>query len=38
MEQRINLASDFYLFDTPGMLWPKIIVEKAATTWPPVAP
>ena len=29
MEQRINLASDFYLFDTPGMLWPKIIVEKA---------
>lgn len=29
IEQRINLASDFYLFDTPGMLWPKIIVEKA---------
>jgi ribosome biogenesis GTPase A len=28
IEQRINLASDFYLFDTPGMLWPKIIVEK----------
>ena len=28
VEQRINLASDCYLFDTPGMLWPKIIVEK----------
>ena len=28
IEQRINLADDFYLFDTPGMLWPKIIVEK----------
>jgi ribosome biogenesis GTPase A len=29
MEQRINLASDFYLFDTPGMLWPKITVEQS---------
>ncbi len=29
IEQRINLASDFYLFDTPGMLWPKILVEKS---------
>jgi ribosome biogenesis GTPase A len=29
IEQRINLASDFYLYDTPGMLWPKIIVEKS---------
>jgi ribosome biogenesis GTPase A len=28
VEQRINLAPDMYLFDTPGMLWPKIIVEK----------
>ncbi|WP_374591523.1 ribosome biogenesis GTPase YlqF [Aquabacterium sp.] len=28
VEQRINLASDCYLYDTPGMLWPKIIVEK----------
>lgn len=28
-EQRYDLASDFYLFDTPGMLWPKIIVEKS---------
>jgi len=28
VEQRINLADDFYLFDTPGMLWPKILVEK----------
>ena len=29
MEQRIQLASDFYLFDTPGMLWPRIIVEQS---------
>ncbi len=29
VEQRISLASDFYLFDTPGMLWPRIIVEKS---------
>ena len=29
IEQRINLASDFYLFDTPGMLWPKITVERS---------
>ncbi len=29
VEQRIALASDFYLFDTPGMLWPRIIVEKS---------
>ncbi|MDI1258571.1 ribosome biogenesis GTPase YlqF [Aquabacterium sp.] len=29
MEQRIALANDFYLFDTPGMLWPKIIVDKS---------
>src|SRR5574343_691363 len=29
IEQRINLASDFYLFDTPGMLWPKISVESS---------
>jgi ribosome biogenesis GTPase A len=28
MEQRINLENDFYLFDTPGMLWPKITIEK----------
>jgi ribosome biogenesis GTPase A len=28
VEQRINLASDFYLFDTPGMLWPKITIEQ----------
>ncbi len=25
-EQRITLADDFYLFDTPGMLWPRITV------------
>ena len=29
VEQRILLANDFYLFDTPGMLWPKILVEKS---------
>jgi ribosome biogenesis GTPase A len=29
VEQRILLANDFYLFDTPGMLWPKIIVEQS---------
>ncbi len=29
VEQRLTLANDFYLFDTPGMLWPKIIVEKS---------
>ena len=28
MEQRIQLASDFYLFDTPGMLWPRITVTQ----------
>ncbi|MCL6261802.1 ribosome biogenesis GTPase YlqF [Craterilacuibacter sp. RT1T] len=27
-EQRIMLADDFELFDTPGMLWPKIEVEE----------
>lgn len=27
-EQRIMLADDFELFDTPGMLWPKILVEE----------
>jgi ribosome biogenesis GTPase A len=28
-EQKIALASDFYLFDTPGMLWPRIVVEQS---------
>jgi ribosome biogenesis GTPase A len=28
-EQRINLADDFYLFDTPGMLWPRITVAQS---------
>ncbi len=27
-EQRLILADDFWLYDTPGMLWPKIIVEQ----------
>jgi ribosome biogenesis GTPase A len=29
VEQRLALASDVYLFDTPGMLWPRIIVDKS---------
>ncbi|MFM8919391.1 MAG: ribosome biogenesis GTPase YlqF [Limnohabitans sp.] len=29
LEQRITLADDFYLYDTPGVLWPLIIVEKS---------
>jgi ribosome biogenesis GTPase A len=29
IEQRINLANDFFLYDTPGMLWPKITVEQS---------
>ncbi len=29
IEQKIVLASDFYLFDTPGMLWPKIVVPQS---------
>ncbi|NIC43028.1 ribosome biogenesis GTPase YlqF [Aquabacterium sp. A08] len=28
-EQRIALADDFYLYDTPGMLWPKILVPES---------
>src|ERR1035437_3419792 len=29
LEQRIALADDFYLYDTPGMLWPRIIVASS---------
>ncbi len=29
LEQRITLADDFYLWDTPGMLWPRIIVARS---------
>lgn len=29
LEQRISLAPDFYLYDTPGVLWPRIIVAKS---------
>ena len=29
MEQKIVLANDFYLFDTPGMLWPRIAIEQS---------
>ncbi|MEY8875310.1 MAG: ribosome biogenesis GTPase YlqF [Leptothrix sp. (in: b-proteobacteria)] len=29
MEQKLALASDFLLFDTPGMLWPRITVEQS---------
>ena len=28
IEQRITIADDFYLYDTPGVLWPRIIVAK----------
>ena len=28
-EQRILLADDFYLYDTPGILWPRIIVAES---------
>ena len=28
-EQRLALASDFVLFDTPGMLWPRQVVPEA---------
>ena len=28
-EQRIALASDCDLFDTPGLLWPRIVVEQS---------
>jgi len=27
-EQRIALASDFILYDTPGMLWPRLLVPE----------
>ncbi len=29
LEQRIVLADDFYAYDTPGMLWPRIINEQS---------
>lgn len=29
LEQRITLADDFYLYDTPGMLWPRILVDQS---------
>lgn len=29
VEQKIVLAPDFYLYDTPGMLWPRITVEQS---------
>ena len=29
LEQKIVLASDVYLFDTPGMLWPRITVPQS---------
>lgn len=28
-EQRIVLADDFYLWDTPGMLWPRISIDQS---------
>ncbi len=29
LEQRIVLADDFYLWDTPGMLWPRIVAAQS---------
>ena len=29
LEQRISLADDFYIYDTPGVLWPRIIVAQS---------
>jgi len=29
LEQKIVLDNDFYLYDTPGMLWPRITVEES---------
>ena len=29
LEQRITLADDFYLWDTPGLLWPRITVPQS---------
>jgi len=29
IEQKLVLENDFYLFDTPGMLWPRISVEQS---------
>jgi len=29
LEQRITLADDFYLWDTPGLLWPRIVVPQS---------
>jgi len=29
LEQRITLADDFYLWDTPGMLWPRITIPES---------
>ncbi len=28
-EQRIVLEDDFYLWDTPGVLWPRILIEES---------
>jgi len=28
-EQRVSIADDFYLYDTPGVLWPRIIVLQS---------
>lgn len=29
LEQRVTIADDFYLYDTPGVLWPRIIVAQS---------
>ena len=38
IEQRIVLADDFYLWDTPGMLCRASLSRKAASTWLPAGP
>jgi len=30
-EQRVALADDCYLYDTPGVLWPRIVVPESGT-------
>ena len=37
-EQRIVLDDDFYLWDTPGMLWRASSRPRAVCAWPPAAP
>ena len=38
LEQRITLADDFYLWDTPGMLWPRIVAVSYTHLTLPTTP